>query len=92
METPGREADTLALPSWLFLICKTVLSRKRATALLRHPLEAYARFASVRFQRVMITDPDCPCCYPASLRSASVLFLSGGSAACSTKGGVGERI
>jgi len=52
METPGREADTLALPSWLFLICKSVLSRKRATALLRHPQKPYTRFASVRFQWV----------------------------------------
>ena len=50
---PGQEADTPALPSWLFLICKTVLSRKRAAALLRHPLKAYIRFASVRFQRVI---------------------------------------
>ena len=49
---PGQEADTPALPSWLFLIYKTVLSRKRAAALLRHPLEVYTRFASVRFQRV----------------------------------------
>ena len=49
---PGQEADTPALPSWLFLICKAMLSRKRAAALLRHPLEAYTRFASVRFQRV----------------------------------------
>ncbi len=49
---PGQEADTPALLSWLILICKAVLSRKRAAALLRHPLEAYTRFASVRFQRV----------------------------------------
>lgn len=69
-----------------------MLPRKRAAALLRHPLEAYTRFASVRFQRVIITSPDYPRCYSASLRSASVPFLSGGSAACSTKGGVGERI
>ena len=49
---PGREAVTPALLPWLFLICKAVLSRKRAAALLRHPLKAYTRFASVRFQRV----------------------------------------
>ena len=49
---PGREADTPALLSWLFLLCEAVLSRKRAAALLRHPLEAYTRFASVRFLRV----------------------------------------
>ena len=65
--------------------------RKRAAARLRHPLETYTRFASVRFQRIIITSPDYPRCYSASLRSASVPFLSGGSAACSTKGGVGER-
>ena len=89
---PRREADTPAFLSWLFLICKAVLSRKRAAALLRHPLEAYTRFASVRFQRVIITDPDCPCCDPASLRSASVPFLSGDSAACPPREGVRERI
>ena len=49
---PGQEAVTLALLSWLILVCETVLSRKRAAALLRHPLKAYTRFASVRFQRV----------------------------------------
>lgn len=41
-----------ALLSWLLLDCETVLLRKRAAALLRHPQKPYTRFASVRFQRV----------------------------------------
>ena len=40
------------LLSWLLVDCETVLSRKRAAPLLRHPLKAYTRFTSVRFQRV----------------------------------------
>ncbi len=41
-----------ALLSWLLLDCETVLLRKRATALLRHPQKPYTRFASIRFLRV----------------------------------------
>ncbi len=52
METPGREANAPALLSRLLLGCETVLSRKRATALLRHSQKPYTRFASVRFQWV----------------------------------------
>jgi len=46
---PGQEADTPALLPWLLLICETVLSHKRPSALLWHPQKPYTRFASVRF-------------------------------------------
>lgn len=43
---------TSGTPVLVLLDCETVLLRKRAAALLRHPLKAYTRFASVRFQWV----------------------------------------
>ena len=54
---PGREADTPALLPWLVLICETVLSRKRAAALLRDSTVSQIRTSQGRSAGVSASRP-----------------------------------
>ena len=85
---PGREADTPALLSWLLLDCETVLPHKRACGPLVTPEETVHSLRVCTVSSGQIT----ALITPATIRSLSVPFPSGGSAACFPKGGVGERI